>query len=378
MRAVPSRLEEGDTPHRQPVGYRPLTPAYGWTVAAWLTIGAGAGCASRKPPVPASPLTPPTELCTQPAPPGTCRTSAEIVAWLRYPDLRILGVADPPRGKQGAKVLTLAVPGPQGPVVFRAKWRAETTASPANVPRHELAAYAVQRLFLDPDEYVVPPAAAHCFELEEYRTRVSAKERPWSPGYNCVFGYLSYWLEDAVPIKEARDEGWFRPEQGPLDSQLFASNAVYRQAVSSLNLLLFLIDQGDRHGGQFLVHRDRRRPVVYGVDNSMAFGSGTNPRLDRFTDWSRIQVPMAQGKLARLAAWRPADVAALGVIEQSVYRDGRLWPVPVETAAVLTDAPGRRWGDVLQIGLTRAEIDQLWTRSRVLLRNVARGLVPTY
>ena len=38
-----------------------------------------------------------------------------------------------------------------------------------NVPRYDLAAYELQKLFLDPAEYVVPPTALRMVPLADFR-----------------------------------------------------------------------------------------------------------------------------------------------------------------------------------------------------------------
>src|SRR5687768_5416936 len=107
----------------------------------------------RPPPRPAAPLTQPARLCVTEAPRRPCRDALEVEAWLLRPDLEIAGVGLTPAGIQGAQVLTLRVPGPQT-IVFRAKWRAHTTTDIKNSPRRELAAHAVQKLFLASSEWV--------------------------------------------------------------------------------------------------------------------------------------------------------------------------------------------------------------------------------
>ena len=80
---------------------------------------------------------------------------------------------------QGARILVLRRGGDGE--VFRVKWRAQSTTTSRNSPRRELAAYAVQKLFLEPEEYVAPPTAPHCFPLEAYRAAVDRKARRAAP-----------------------------------------------------------------------------------------------------------------------------------------------------------------------------------------------------
>ncbi len=50
-----------------------------------------------------------------------------------------------------------------------------------NVPRYDLAAYELQKLFLDPQEYVVPPTVLRFVPLEEFRKYSPNVERTF-PG----------------------------------------------------------------------------------------------------------------------------------------------------------------------------------------------------
>src|SRR5215510_13639937 len=145
-------------------------------------------CSSAAPlAAPAAPLTEPTVLCTT-AQNSRCNSAEAVESWLRAPSLQIVGSAPTPGGQQGAKLLTLTVPRGTGSIVFRAKWRSLDTESLINDPRKELGAYAVSKLFLDPDEYVVPPTSGHCFELDHYRRRVSEHAEPSfaGEGVRCV------------------------------------------------------------------------------------------------------------------------------------------------------------------------------------------------
>src|SRR5688572_29207101 len=134
--------------------------------------------------------TPPTRVCREAPPDEPCRKVKEIERLLADPYLEILAVRRTPSGAQGALILTLRAPS-SPPVVFRAKWRPEHGETRRNSPRREVAAYQVQRIFLDRDEYVVPPAAAHCFPLEHYRARVRHGTEPVSRFVPCVYGVLS-------------------------------------------------------------------------------------------------------------------------------------------------------------------------------------------
>jgi len=335
----------------------------------FLTVFLAASCGAadepdRPPPVPAAPLTPPTVLCVA----GTdrpCRHPEEVESWLASADLEIIGTAQTPRGIQGARVLTLRHRG----VVFRAKWRPQSTLTTRNDPRRELVAYAIQKLFLDPDQYVVPPAAAHCFPLAVYRAYVLPGALPSFRDVPCVLGYLSYWLEDVESLKDARKDGWFRSHDDALDDDLFAANPRYRESVADMNLLTYLIDHADSHQGQFLIRRDPQVPAVYSVDNSMAFGVKHNHRVK--VDWSKIQVPALPARsIDRLRAARLDRLSSIAELE--LHGRGHL--VPASPRHRRAEPAGIRWQNGrLVIGMTVDELAMLRARIASLLAAVDRG-----
>jgi hypothetical protein len=323
---------------------------------------------------PAAPLSMPKVLCTaglQPAVP--CRPADEVERRLVSPDLEILGATGTPSGIQGARVLTLRTPGPPA-VVLRAKWRAQSTITSKNDPRRELVAYAIQKLYLEPSEYVVPPTAAHCFPLAVYRARVWGRAQPTVRAVPCVLGFLSYWLEDVTGLKDAGREGWFDWEDDALDGDLFAENPTYRDSVANMNLLTYLIDHADTHTAQFVIRRDPSAPVVYSVDNSMSFGVKRNTRVRK--DWAKIQVPALSGR--HVERLRQASIDSLASIaELEPDASGRL--VPRAPRARAAEADGIRWRDGrLVIGMTAAELDMLRDRVTLLFLAIDRGEVRLY
>lgn len=341
-------------------------------LAILTTIGCGAADGpSRPPPVPAAPLSLPKVLCVA-VPAGAsarpCRPADQVERWLASPDLEILGVASTPAGIQGARVLTLRVPGPPE-VVFRAKWRSLATLTSKNDPRRELVAFAIQKLYLDPDGYVVPPTAAHCFPLDMYRAQVYPAATASFRDVPCVLGFLSYWLEDVAGLKQARREGWFRSHDDALDDDMFSANPLYRESVADMNLVTYLIDHADTHSAQFVIRRDPQAPAVYSVDNSMAFGVKKNRRVR--VDWSEIQVPaLSRRAVERL---RGADLDALSSIaELEPARGGRL--VPVAPKRRRAEPAGVRWIEGrLVVGMTVDELAMLHERVTRLFLAIDRG-----
>ena len=346
-------------------------------LVAALACGETDDAEDRRVPEPAAPLTGPDQLCRDSSRGRPCRTPGEVEAWLADPELEILGSAPPPAGIQGAMVLTLRVPRLM-PVVFRAKWRAHSTTTARNSPRRELAAYAIQKLFLEPGEYVVPPSAPHCFPLEAYRARVDRKEQATFRQAPCVYGILSYWLEDVESLADAAEEGWFHGQHHhAFDPQLYAENAAYRDSISRVNLLTYVIGHADSHAKNFVITRDSAAPLVYSVDNSLSLGLKKNPRLDARHDWSNLQVPaLPREAIARLRAAVPR-LDRLAVIAELEPRGDGMAPVPPSRAE--PGAHGMEWRDGrLRIGLTAAEVGDVRVRVALLLQQAAAGGLRLY
>ena len=67
------------------------------------------------------------------------------------------------KGTTGAEKMELNIPAIDRDMLVKWKEMPEGDLDGFNnSPRRELAAYAIQRLVLDPEDYVVPSAAAHC------------------------------------------------------------------------------------------------------------------------------------------------------------------------------------------------------------------------
>jgi hypothetical protein len=331
----------------------------------------------RHSPEPAAPLSEPAELCRAATRARSCRSVREVESWLADPELEILGAAPPPAGIQGAMVLTLRAPRLM-PVVFRAKWRAHSTTTTRNSPRRELAAYAIQQLFLEPNEYVVPPTAPHCFPLEAYRARVDRDATATFHEAPCVYGILSYWLEDVESLADAAEAGWFHGQhRHAFDPLLFAQNRAYRDSISRVNMLTFVIGHADSHAKNFVITSDSSAPLVYSVDNSLSLGLKKNSRLDPRHDWSQLRVPSLPGAPVERLRAAADDLDELAAVAELEPARGGL--VPVKPRRVAPSAVGMGWVDGhLRVGLSAAEIGDVKVRIALLLQKVDRGEVDLF
>jgi hypothetical protein len=349
-----------------------LVAALAFGTLAW-------GCQSaptlpRPRPEPSARLTEPRSLCVRPDPTEPCLRANEVEAWLQDPDLEILDVDDTPAGIQGTEVLTLRAPSDDGPVVFRAKWRTRG----GDDTRRELAAYVIQKMFLAPHEYVVPPSSGHCFALGHYRERVDPEAEPSFPGVECVFGILQLWLEDVQTMPEAEEAGWFDwDEDGLYDPHLWEESRIYRDSLAHVNILAYLIGHSDTHWAQFLIAEDPTAPVVYSVDNNMAFGANENSDLEAH-DWSQIKVPaLPRESVERLRAMVDR-LDRLAILEQHARSDGTLVEESPSPPAGPQDR-GYDWVDgKVKVRLVQPELHGLRVRLLRLLDLVDRGEIPLY
>lgn len=336
--------------------------------AALSLLALATSCSQSREGPGASGLTQPARLCRPGRSAGPCRSAEDVEGWLATADLEILESAPTPSGVQGARILTLRRGGDGE--VFRAKWRAHSTTTSRNSPRRELAAYAVQKLFLEPEEYVAPPTAPHCFPLAAYHAAVDRKARATFPRTRCVYGILSYWLEDVESLADARKEGWFHGQNGhALDRALFARHAGYRDSIATVNLFTHVIAHADSHARNFVVTRERADPFVYSVDNSLSLGLAKNPKLPDESDWSRLRVPsLPRARIDRLRAIR-ASVDRLRAVAELERRGDEL--VVVEPSIDRPPFDGMDWvGDRLRVGLTASEIDGVRRRVARVIEQV--------
>jgi hypothetical protein len=316
---------------------------------------------------PAAPLTEPTRLCTANEGPADCRPARQVEETLAG-DLEILSMDDTPSGSQGAKILTVRGWSRGRSIVFRVRWRAQSSAGLINEPRKELAAYAVQKLYLSEEELVVPPTAAHCFPIEHYR-HFAPTESATFPNADCVLGFVSLWLEGVKTVESAREADWLGDDGGIWDKKLFEQDAMYRTSVGNANLLTYLIQHGDAHELQFMLEKAPGGLRTYVVDNSIAFRSIKNPMLLLREDWSNLHVPSLPARaIARLEALTSQDLARLATITELELR-GRQLSVTKQPFEASPSHPNElSWhGDRLRIGLTEGEIELVSSRVRDLL-----------
>jgi hypothetical protein len=224
-----------------------------------------------------------------------------------------------------------------------------------NRPRYDLAAYELQKLFLGPDEYVVPPTALRTVPVAELLP-YAREARPTFRGSDEVLVVLQYWLQEVKVVADAYDPA------------LFTSDPGYARHVGQLNVLTYLIEHGDANLGNFLVSRAERAPRVFAVDNGVAFAHNESDRSDV---WKYLRVPsLPADTVERLRSLTQETLQQkLGVLAQ--WRlDGDRWIAEPPGPNLASQRGVRQKDGVVQMGLTKSEIAQLDRRRTQLLRQV--------
>lgn len=232
-----------------------------------------------------------------------------------------------------------------------------------NVPRYDLAAYELQKLFLDAPEYVVPPTALRMVPVGDFRA-YSPDVDPTFSGADEALAVVQYWLHDVMVVADV------------LDAAAFETDPAYARHVGQLNMLTFLIDHRDSNLGNFLIGRARPGARVFSIDHGVAFASRDG---NRGTLWKDLRVRrLPADAVARLRAIGIEQLTArLGVLAQWRLQAGHY--TPVLPGANFAPARGvRRSGEELQMGLTKAEISDIEQLRQRLLDKVDSGHITTF
>ncbi len=227
-----------------------------------------------------------------------------------------------------------------------------------NVPRYDLAAYELQKLFLDPGEYVVPPTALRMVPLADF-AKYSPNVVATFAGADQVLAVVQYWLQD---VKAPADI--YRAER-------FAVDSAYARHIGQLNLLTYLIRHGDSNLGNFLIGAQAAGARVFSIDHGIAFASEGSDRGELWKEMRVNRLPAdALERLRKVTL--PMLTDHLGVLVQWRLEGGRYVAAPLGKN-LATNSGVRRAGDALQMGLTQSEISALHRRLQKLLARVDSG-----
>jgi hypothetical protein len=334
-------------------------PTLSSRTALALAVALCAACAHPQP----GPLPPRKAAKAHPATRELGRAPAEIQRLLESEPFELRDVKRTERGVMGVSKAIAHFP-KQG-VDLPIKWAPAPSGSLDAwnaAPRKELAAFAVQQWFLEPDDWIVPPTAMRCVPLAQYPTG-DVTPTPTIEGTRCVLGLVAAWLQH---VKEP--EVLYDPEH-------FARDRTFATSVADFNLFAYLIEHRDGRGGNILVSEDGER--IWSVDNGIAFG---NLVWNYFvTNWDVLRVPaLRKASVDRLRRVTQADIDALLVVtELRPDRNGVLQPV--KPGAPFDPSVGARArGTRVQLGLGRPEVDAVADRLRALLAHVDAGEIKTF
>lgn len=235
-----------------------------------------------------------------------------------------------------------------------------------NAPRYEIATYQLQKLFLDPGEYVVPPTVCRCFTPERYAELTDRGKPPDAtfPGTSCVLTVLQYWLRNVT-------------SGGVWDPRRMRRDTAYARHLSNLDVLTYLVDHKDANTGNFLVSTVPESPRVFVVDNGITFDSRKSPRG---YEWRWLRVDRIPRKTAeRLRGLTRQELRnRLSVLAQLERGEGGGY-VPVEPSEPVDLRRGLRVATgVIQLGLDSDEIDDLHLRLRRLVERLDSGELGTF
>jgi len=230
-----------------------------------------------------------------------------------------------------------------------------------NVPRYEVAAYEVQKLFLDEPEVVVPTTVMRALPLDWYRER--------DPGVEATFRRTN----SVVVVIQAflqfvgTDDVW--------DENRFRADTTYARYWGNLNILTYLIRHNDSNSGNLMIST-LGPPRVFSVDNGVAFNSIDS---DRGTRWRNLLVDRyPAATVARLRTITEQQMRdALGVLAQWRIEDEQLVPT-TRTENIDPRGGVRERNGIVQFGLTKDEIDDVWFRLQTFLREVDGGRYQTF
>jgi hypothetical protein len=233
-----------------------------------------------------------------------------------------------------------------------------------NSPRKELAAYAIQRFFLDPIDYVVPTFGVRCLPLEEWEKRNSGLPVILD-GTECALITYAFWLQDVTLPDPLYDE------------QRFSTDARYAYNLGNFNILTYLISHHDNRLGNFLVSKNEDDRRVFAIDNGTSFGAFLfNWFYPPNISWRKIKIPaLPSSTVDRLRNLKEKDLDTLGVILQlEADSDGILRiekpgePIDEEDGVSVHET-------TIQLGLTDDEIEDVWERIEDLLEDIDDGKI---
>ncbi len=231
-----------------------------------------------------------------------------------------------------------------------------------NVPRYDLAAYELQKLFIPPAEFVVPPTALRMVERADFAKYQPDVARTFSNA-DQVLAVLQYWLSEILVVADVYDPA------------RFAADPVYARHIGQLNVLTHLIQHRDSNAGNFLLGNAATGARVFSIDHGVAFASIDSDRGELWKVMRVTQLPADTVALMRTITL-PVLEQRLGVLAQWKLEGNRYVPAPLGPNLGVYRGV-RREGKDLQMGLTRSEIQAVHRLLTRLLQRIDAGEITT-
>ena len=240
------------------------------------------------------------------------------------------------------------------------KWRRALSGGHEfnNAPRFEIAAYELQKLFLDESDFVVPPTLARGYTLESYKS-IEADADPTFKDPDIVLVMMQYWLNTVTVGGEVYNK------------EKFNTDPLYAKHFANTNIMTYIINHQDSNEGNLLTSTDEKNPRVFTVDNGVTFSS---PKSNRGAKWKHIRVKRIPKKTVdRLRAITSDELyKKMGVVAQLELVNGEV--KSVESSANLNSKKGvRQKGGLIQLGLTTKEIRAVEKKIKYIVKQVDKG-----
>jgi len=231
-----------------------------------------------------------------------------------------------------------------------------------NSPRREVSAYEFQKLFLEPENYVVPPTVVRCLDPKKFE-KVLETSTPQLRESNCVLGTLSAWVEGASPFHD-------------LDSKRLKTDLLYQQAISRFNLLTYFIRHADSHAGNFLLKEESQKVQIYSIDNGVSF---SGPLTD-YLYWKSLRIKKISQKTSeKLQKLTLEDVEDQLLVASQLDLTKDLFFVSTQRERTLNPKEGvNHQAGVLQFGLTHNEIKAVFKRIESVVKKLKKGKITPF
>jgi len=235
-----------------------------------------------------------------------------------------------------------------------------------NSVSREIASYQIQKLFLEPIDYVVPTSLVFCMHYQYHSEILGLEGKPQVPGANCVIGNASLWLND-VKVPPVLFE-----------KKRFLAEPDYAYYLSNFNILTYLIDHRDTRSANVMVPNNDEQYQVFSIDNGTTFGATILYNYFAY-NWNIIRVPSLRNEtINRLRMLKREDLDTLGVVAQLNKESDEIFRNVIPGKNLNPASSVRIQSEVVQFGLTKKQINGVWNRMQKLIARVDSGEIPVF